>query len=71
VIGCRYDWGSEIGQIVSDGLDLDPGVTILIGQNGSGKSTLVEALAAVWARRVTSFRQDWLQQALARRSTVR
>ncbi|WP_215544895.1 AAA family ATPase [Amycolatopsis sp. CA-230715] len=27
------------------GLDLDPGVTFLVGDNGSGKSTLVEALA--------------------------
>ncbi len=27
------------------GLDLDPGVTFLVGDNGTGKSTLVEALA--------------------------
>lgn len=27
------------------GLELDPGVTFLIGENGTGKSTLVEALA--------------------------
>ena len=53
-----------IAQIARDGLDVDPGVTILIGQNGSGKSTLVEALAAVWARRVTAFRRDWVQQAI-------
>ncbi|MDP9093676.1 MAG: AAA family ATPase [Actinomycetota bacterium] len=57
-----------IAQILGEGLVLDPGVTVLIGQNGSGKSTLVEALAAVWARRVTSFRNDWLQQAVARPS---
>jgi predicted ATPase len=53
-----------IAQIVRDGIDLDPGVTILIGDNGSGKSTLVEALAAAWARRVTAFRSDWLQQSV-------
>jgi predicted ATPase len=35
-----------IAQVVREGLDLEPGVTILIGQNGSGKSTLVEALAS-------------------------
>ncbi|MGH2942085.1 MAG: AAA family ATPase [Solirubrobacteraceae bacterium] len=29
----------------SDGLDLAPGVTFLVGDNGSGKSTLVEAIA--------------------------
>lgn len=57
-----------VAQIVSAGLDLSPGVTILIGQNGSGKSTIVEAVAAVWARRVTAFRNDWLQQAVARPS---
>lgn len=28
-------------------LELDPGVTFLIGENGSGKSTLIEALAIV------------------------
>jgi predicted ATPase len=27
------------------GLDLDPGVTFLVGDNGTGKSTLVEGLA--------------------------
>ena len=57
-----------IAQIADEGLSLSPGATILIGQNGSGKSTLVEALAAVWARRITSFRTDWLQQAVARPS---
>ena len=51
-----------IAQLVRDGLDLHPGVTVLIGPNGCGKSTLVEALAAAWARRVTTFRSDWLQQ---------
>ncbi|MGQ0837085.1 AAA family ATPase [Actinokineospora sp.] len=30
---------------VADGLDLDPGVTFLVGDNGTGKSTLMEALA--------------------------
>lgn len=28
-----------------DRLDLDPGVTFLVGENGSGKSTLIEAIA--------------------------
>jgi len=54
-----------VAQIAEQGLPLGPGVTILIGQNGSGKSTLVEALAAAWGRRVTAFRNDWLQQAAA------
>ncbi|MEV8375813.1 AAA family ATPase [Kribbella sp. NPDC056861] len=31
-----------------DGLDLDPGVTFLVGENGAGKSTLVEAIAVAY-----------------------
>jgi predicted ATPase len=34
-----------VSQLLSDGLDLAPGVTFLVGENGSGKSTLVEAVA--------------------------
>jgi len=31
--------------LIGGGLDLDAGVTFLVGENGSGKSTLVEAMA--------------------------
>jgi predicted ATPase len=34
-----------VAQVLADGLDLEPGVTFLVGENGSGKSTLVEAVA--------------------------
>lgn len=34
-----------VRQLLTDGLDLDPGVTFLVGENGTGKSTLVEAVA--------------------------
>ena len=34
-----------VSQLLSDGLELAPGVTFLVGENGSGKSTLVEAVA--------------------------
>ncbi len=34
-----------VRQLLTDGLDLAPGVTFLVGENGSGKSTLVEAVA--------------------------
>ncbi len=54
-----------IRHIAEQGLDLDSGITVLIGPNGAGKSTLVEAIAAVWGRMVSSFRQDWLQQWVA------
>ncbi len=34
-----------VRQLLTEGLDLPPGVTFLVGENGSGKSTLVEAIA--------------------------
>jgi predicted ATPase len=41
-----------VRQLIDEGgMDIPPGVTILVGENGSGKSTLVEAFAAVYPRR--------------------
>ncbi|MFK4089907.1 AAA family ATPase [Kribbella sp. NPDC020789] len=37
-----------VRQLLTDGLDLDPGVTFLVGENGAGKSTLVEAIAVAY-----------------------
>lgn len=37
-----------VAQVLADGLDLAPGVTLLVGENGSGKSTIVEAAAAAF-----------------------
>lgn len=54
-----------IRQVYDSGLALAPGATVLIGANGTGKSTLVEAIAAAWARRITAFREDWLQRSIA------
>lgn len=34
-----------VAQVLAGGLDLEPGVTFLVGENGSGKSTLIEAVA--------------------------
>jgi predicted ATPase len=34
-----------VAQVLREGLELQPGVTFLVGENGSGKSTLVEAIA--------------------------
>lgn len=34
-----------VAQVLREGLELPPGVTLLVGENGSGKSTLVEAVA--------------------------
>jgi predicted ATPase len=34
-----------VRQLLTDGLDLAPGVTFLVGENGAGKSTIVEAVA--------------------------
>lgn len=35
-------------QLLREGLELPPGITILIGENGSGKSTVVEILAEAY-----------------------
>ncbi len=37
-----------VAQLVDEGLQLEPGVTFLVGENGSGKSTIVEAVAAAF-----------------------
>lgn len=37
-----------VAQELGEGLDLDPGVTFIVGENGSGKSTLVEAVATAF-----------------------
>ena len=34
-----------VEQMLCEGLELPPGVTVLVGENGSGKSTMVEMLA--------------------------
>jgi predicted ATPase len=34
-----------VEQVLSEGMPLAPGLTVLVGENGSGKSTLVEMLA--------------------------
>ena len=44
----RRAWPATIpavAQILDEGLELSPGVTLLVGENGSGKSTIVEAIA--------------------------
>ena len=37
-----------VAQILRSGLDLPPGLTVLVGENGSGKSTVVEVLAEAY-----------------------
>ena len=37
-----------VAQLLRDGLELPPGVTVLVGENGSGKSTVVEMLAEAY-----------------------
>jgi predicted ATPase len=34
-----------VAQLLAKGMELGPGVTLLVGENGSGKSTIVEAVA--------------------------
>jgi predicted ATPase len=45
------EWPTSIpavAQVLQEGIDLDPGVTFLVGENGSGKSTLVEGIAIAY-----------------------
>ncbi len=35
-----------VAQLLREGLELEPGATVLVGENGSGKSTVLEVLAA-------------------------
>ena len=37
-----------VATLLDEGLELGPGVTLLVGENGSGKSTLVEAVAMAY-----------------------
>jgi predicted ATPase len=37
-----------VRQVLTDGLDLGAGVTVLVGENGSGKSTLLESIATAY-----------------------
>jgi len=37
-----------VARLLRDGLELTPGITVLVGENGSGKSTVVELLAEAY-----------------------
>lgn len=37
-----------VKQLLGDGLQLDPGITFLVGENGSGKSTVLEGIALAY-----------------------
>ncbi|REJ04991.1 AAA family ATPase [Microbacterium bovistercoris] len=37
-----------VAQVLREGIELDPGVTFLVGENGSGKSTIVEGIAIAY-----------------------
>ena len=50
-VGDPDTWPATVpaaGQLLRDGLELPPGVTILVGENGSGKSTVVEMMAEAY-----------------------
>ena len=48
-----------IAQLRDCGLELDPRVTVIVGENGSGKSTFVEAVAAAWRPLLTAASDYW------------
>jgi predicted ATPase len=57
-----------VRDLVENGFDPAPGLTVFIGENGSGKSTLVEAIAAAWSRHVRAHRRNVSLAATARPS---
>jgi predicted ATPase len=57
-----------VHELVENGFEPAPGLTVLIGENGSGKSTLVEAIAAAWSRHVRADRGNVSLAATARPS---
>jgi predicted ATPase len=48
-----------IAWLEKHGVDLDPRVTVVVGENGSGKSTFVEAVAQRWAAGLTAAVKHW------------
>jgi predicted ATPase len=58
----RNEWYLKIPAIAAvraSGLELDPRVTVIVGENGSGKSTFIEALAHSWGSRLRSAVKHW------------
>ncbi len=56
---------AAIAQLCRDGVELDPRVTVIVGENGSGKSTFVEAVARRWADRLTAQVKHWSPESKA------
>lgn len=57
-----HAWYFEVPAIESlrsAGVNLDPRVTVVVGENGSGKSTFVEAVAAAWRSGLRSAVEHW------------
>jgi predicted ATPase len=60
-----------IGWLHKHGLDLDPRVTVVVGENGSGKSTFVEAVAHRWAAGLTAAVKHWAPEPASEDSSLR
>lgn len=61
-LSSRAAWYFEVPAIEAvrtAGVDLDPRVTVIVGENGTGKSTFVEAVAATWRGGLHSAVQHW------------
>src|SRR5207245_9573451 len=55
-----------VRDLVENGFEPAPGLTMFIGENGSAKSTVVEAIEAAWARHVRAHRGKLSPAATAR-----
>ena len=58
----KHAWYFDVPAIATlrtAGVNLSPGVTVVVGEKGSGKSTFVEAVAAAWRSGLRSAVEHW------------
>lgn len=58
----RDDWYLRVPAIAdvrAHGLELDPRVTVIVGENGTGKSTFIEAVAGAWRSKLSAANNFW------------
>ncbi len=68
-----WEWYLDLPAVRSvreSGVDLDPRVTVIVGENGSGKSTFVEAIATQWGHYIKAAVKHWSPRDAAEDTTL-